>query len=84
MSQPVRSALTLVFGAPEADLFEVGVRRHVKGAQLELSAQTLDVQVEYRDLLVSGKATQLNRKLDSKKEHGQRGQMWEDKKKKDI
>lgn len=65
------SALTLVLRASEADLFQVGVGRHVKGAQLELSAQTLDVQVEHRHLLVSRQATQLHRKLHT---HTQRRQ----------
>lgn len=63
VSQSGQSALTLVFRTLEADLFEVGVRRHVKGAQLELGAETLNVQMEHRHLLVSGQATQLHRKL---------------------
>lgn len=71
--QSVQSPLTLVFRALKADLFEVGVRRHVKGAQLELSAETLNVQVEHRHLLVSRQTTQLHRKLTQRQRHGQRG-----------
>lgn len=69
VSQSVQSALTLVFRTFEADLFEVGVGRHVKGAQLEFSAETLDVQVEHCHLLVSRQATQLHRKLRHARTH---------------
>lgn len=63
VSQSLLSALTLVFRTFEADLFEIGVGCQVKCVHLELSAETLNVQVEHRYLLVSGQATQLHRKL---------------------
>lgn len=44
-NQYVYTELTFVFRAFKADLFEVGIRCHVKSAQFELGAETLDVQV---------------------------------------
>lgn len=58
--------LTHVLRTLQADLSQVDVGHHVKGAQLQLSAEPLDIQVEHCDLLTSWHTTQLNRQLKGK------------------